>query len=106
VTEGVHLLKNGISPYEGDLFHETPLHLLVYSWLVLLKQPLLDLVFILVDACTCLFLQTLAANYTNQAVIFCFRSYFILLVNFFHSGVERETEQKEVRRRLARNNAD
>lgn len=68
VTEGVHLLKNGISPYDGDLFHETPLHLLVYSWLVLLKQPLLDLVFILIDATTCFFLQTLAANYTNQAV--------------------------------------
>jgi len=70
VTEGVHLLKNGISPYEGDLFHETPLGLVVYSWLVMLKQPLLDLVFILTDAATCFFLQMLAANFSNQAVRF------------------------------------
>ncbi|CAB3363719.1 Hypothetical predicted protein [Cloeon dipterum] len=68
VTEGVHLMKNGISPYEGDLFHETPLGLFFYSWLLTLKQPLLDLFFILMDAATCLCLQSVAASYSAQAV--------------------------------------
>ncbi|XP_059477372.1 phosphatidylinositol glycan anchor biosynthesis class U protein [Neocloeon triangulifer] len=68
VTEGVHLMKNDISPYDGDLFHETPLGLFAFSWLLTLKQPFLDLFFIFVDALTCFCLQMVAESYSSQAL--------------------------------------
>nr|XP_006819314.1 PREDICTED: phosphatidylinositol glycan anchor biosynthesis class U protein-like [Saccoglossus kowalevskii] len=33
VTEGLSLFENGISPYSGDVFHETPLALLMFHYM-------------------------------------------------------------------------
>jgi len=52
VVEGVHLYQRSQSPYEGDIFHETPIGLVFYTYLQQLNPILLQVVFILCDILT------------------------------------------------------
>uniref|UniRef100_A0A1B6LCH5 Phosphatidylinositol glycan anchor biosynthesis class U protein n=1 Tax=Graphocephala atropunctata TaxID=36148 RepID=A0A1B6LCH5_9HEMI len=52
VTEGVVLYNEGTDPYVGDMFHETPLGLVVFHWMILNFPRWLHLVFIGCDLIT------------------------------------------------------
>lgn len=46
-----------MSPYDGDTFHETPLSLYVYQWLLSNWKNLIPVIFIVVDALTAILLS-------------------------------------------------
>ncbi len=52
VVEGAFLHQRSQSPYDGDVFHETPIGLAFYSYLLKLNVGVLYAVFILCDALT------------------------------------------------------
>lgn len=52
VFEAVHLLDIGVSPYDGDTFHETPVLLYIYRWLIKNWPNLIPILFIIVDVLT------------------------------------------------------
>ncbi|KAG5322551.1 PIGU protein, partial [Pseudoatta argentina] len=67
VTEGVYLHKFGIDPYEGDLFHETPIGLYVFTLMQeYLPQWALFLLFVVVDLTTALCLAHAAKHYAFE----------------------------------------
>ncbi|KAL0103422.1 hypothetical protein PUN28_017589 [Cardiocondyla obscurior] len=67
VTEGVYLHKFGIDPYEGDLFHETPIGLYMFHLMQeYLPQWALFLLFVVVDLTTALCLAFAAKHYAIE----------------------------------------
>ncbi|XP_034942316.1 phosphatidylinositol glycan anchor biosynthesis class U protein [Chelonus insularis] len=67
VTEGVQLRDFGIDPYSGDLFHETPLGLVVFSWMhKFLSFQSLKIIFIITDLLTAWFIYLTARNYIAE----------------------------------------
>ncbi|XP_013381827.1 phosphatidylinositol glycan anchor biosynthesis class U protein [Lingula anatina] len=57
VTEGLSLYNSGISPYAGDIFHETPLILKFFNYTVKKMPGLVDLIFVLTDILTAFVLE-------------------------------------------------
>ncbi|XP_078688856.1 GPI-anchor transamidase component PIGU-like [Branchiostoma floridae x Branchiostoma belcheri] len=57
MTEGLSLLDHGISPYEGDMFHETPLVLMLFYCLNKIWSGLIPIFFLLVDWLTAMILH-------------------------------------------------
>ncbi|KZS16662.1 phosphatidylinositol glycan anchor biosynthesis class U protein [Daphnia magna] len=74
VVEGVYLHQRSQSPYEGDVFHETPTGLLFYTYLLKLNCNVLQAVFILCDVITAivltkatrLFIQDIVKDQQNK----------------------------------------
>ncbi|XP_008549393.1 phosphatidylinositol glycan anchor biosynthesis class U protein [Microplitis demolitor] len=67
VTEGVHLRNFGIDPYSGDLFHETPIGLVFFTWVhKYLSLWSLRILFIIGDLLTSWFLYATACNYVKE----------------------------------------
>ncbi|XP_032664369.1 phosphatidylinositol glycan anchor biosynthesis class U protein [Odontomachus brunneus] len=67
VTEGVYLYNFGIDPYEGDLFHETPIGLYVFNFMQkYLSQWALFLLFIVTDLTTAVCLAIAAKHYAIE----------------------------------------
>ncbi|KAL6449328.1 hypothetical protein ACFW04_000738 [Cataglyphis niger] len=67
VTEGVYLYEFGIDPYEGDLFHETPIGLYVFKFIQkYLPQWALFLLFVVTDLTTALCLALTAKRYAIE----------------------------------------
>nr|CAD7195794.1 unnamed protein product [Timema douglasi]CAD7398817.1 unnamed protein product [Timema poppensis] len=74
VTEGVSLYNEGINPYVGDMFHETPLGLFVYDWMIRNLAQWMGIIFICCDLMTahllyktaCLFMKELCQQQTEQ----------------------------------------
>ncbi|EFN62573.1 Phosphatidylinositol glycan anchor biosynthesis class U protein [Camponotus floridanus] len=67
VTEGVYLYEFGIDPYEGDLFHETPIGLYVFKLIQkYLPQWALFLLFVVTDLTTALCLAFTAKRYAIE----------------------------------------
>ncbi|XP_013787439.1 phosphatidylinositol glycan anchor biosynthesis class U protein-like [Limulus polyphemus] len=60
VTEGVHLYRQGVSPYSGDVFHESPLSLLLYEIVTRYIVDWVSLLFVLCDLLTAFFLGAAA----------------------------------------------
>ncbi|XP_043499069.1 phosphatidylinositol glycan anchor biosynthesis class U protein [Polistes fuscatus] len=67
VTEGVYLHNNGIDPYSGDLFHETPICLYVFD-IIQRHFPwyILCLLFVVTDLMTALCLAYVGNSYANS----------------------------------------
>lgn len=65
LKEGIYLFESGVDPYTGDLFHETPLTLVLFRTLIQLLGPALHLLFIFVDLLTAFLLFRTAANYIH-----------------------------------------
>lgn len=57
VVEGVTLLDLGISPYDGDTFHEVPIFLIFYHRLYTYLKPWLPVIFAAIDVLTGLILS-------------------------------------------------
>ncbi|XP_076322304.1 phosphatidylinositol glycan anchor biosynthesis class U isoform X2 [Tachypleus tridentatus] len=62
VTEGVHLYRQGISPYLGDVFHESPLSLLLYEVVTRYFVDWVFLLFVLCDLLTAFLLGAAAGK--------------------------------------------
>uniref|UniRef100_A0A2S2QLQ1 Phosphatidylinositol glycan anchor biosynthesis class U protein n=1 Tax=Sipha flava TaxID=143950 RepID=A0A2S2QLQ1_9HEMI len=70
VIEGVSLYNENINPYEGDLFHETPLALVFFSYLTsILSDFYVTLVFIGCDILTAFVLYSTSKIYTKNLII-------------------------------------
>ncbi|XP_072013525.1 phosphatidylinositol glycan anchor biosynthesis class U protein-like [Amphiura filiformis] len=63
VTEGVTLLQNGVTPYSGDVFHESPLVLYFFHHVHSLSTRLVPFVFLFLDLLTGYILHSAAAVY-------------------------------------------
>ncbi|KAE8576582.1 hypothetical protein XENTR_v10004250 [Xenopus tropicalis] len=61
VVEGMALLDLGVSPYSGDLFHETPLILYLFHFLV----DYAEIVFMITDALTAITLYLAVKDYNK-----------------------------------------
>lgn len=72
MTEGVALYKDGINPYDGDIFHESPVGLALYSQLIDYASSYLPAVFIIVDLVTGHLLYLTAVEYMKHLVGFIF----------------------------------
>ena len=68
MTEGAYLMEQGISPYEGDMVHEPPLTLLLYSFLIQHYAALIPAAFILVDLLTAHILKLTADSFVQKQV--------------------------------------
>ena len=79
VIEGSYLMEQGISPYEGDMVHEPPLTLLLYSFLIQNYTALIPAVFILVDLLTAHILKLTADNFVKKQVMMLCRLSFSFL---------------------------
>ncbi|CAH0394485.1 unnamed protein product [Bemisia tabaci] len=67
VLEGSVLYDEGIDPYKGDIFHETPFILVVSNWLMHNFSPtLICLIFIACDILTAVLLYKTAALFMNE----------------------------------------
>ncbi|XP_044580608.1 phosphatidylinositol glycan anchor biosynthesis class U protein [Cotesia glomerata] len=67
VTEGVHLHNFGIDPYSGDLFHETPIGLVFFTWILrYLSFWSLRILFVVADLLTSWFLFQTARHYVKE----------------------------------------
>lgn len=60
VEEGAFLYKNGVDPYEGDVYHENPLVLIGAHFLIEHFFHLIPLLFVVVDLLTGLLLYFMA----------------------------------------------
>ncbi|KAG8040289.1 hypothetical protein G9C98_000860 [Cotesia typhae] len=67
VTEGVHLHNFGIDPYSGDLFHETPIGLVFFTWILrYLSFWSIRILFVVADLLTSWFLFQTARHYVKE----------------------------------------
>ena len=68
MTEGAALYAEGINPYLGDIFHETPLSLVVFTWLIENVATMLPVIFVAMDLLTALLLHVTATCFMNEMV--------------------------------------
>lgn len=66
VTEGVTLYQEGINPYDGDIFHETPLALVIFDHMLRTIPRYIGLVFIFTDLLTSYLLFLTARNFMQE----------------------------------------
>lgn len=69
LTEGVFMYQSGQSPYEGVVFHETPLALFVFSLVKSQSDLISRLLFILGDLITCLILSKLGEIVAKERML-------------------------------------
>lgn len=65
VLEGVHLYTVDVDPYSGDLFHESPLVLIVVRFLIQFLGPFIDVVFVSIDILVAHLLYSTAFTYVS-----------------------------------------
>ena len=70
LTEGVTLWRSGVDPYSGALFHETPLTLTAFTFLInnLSKSVWLDVLFVLADLLAAFLLGKLAKQVRRRII--------------------------------------
>lgn len=69
VEEGVFLYSQGIPVYSGGVFHETPLCLLISSFLIRSWRAYLPLLFVACDLLTAALLAAVAASYGRKQLL-------------------------------------
>ncbi|XP_067145001.1 phosphatidylinositol glycan anchor biosynthesis class U protein [Centruroides vittatus] len=67
-VEGVHLDIQGISPYSGDTFHESPLALMLYKLMIQYVGEYVPLLFVISDVITTVFLMLGSKKYLLHLV--------------------------------------
>ncbi|XP_011561007.2 phosphatidylinositol glycan anchor biosynthesis class U protein [Plutella xylostella] len=63
LTEGVYLYDHDVNPYEGDAFHESPIMLIVFHFLMKKVPYLLPLIFTIIDLITAHLLYKTAKSF-------------------------------------------
>lgn len=69
VVEGISLDHNGISPYNSDVFHEPPIMLLFYKFMVKLLGSYVNAVFILTDILIAIVLEKSARQFARYMLV-------------------------------------
>jgi len=69
LTEGVYMYMNGQSPYQGVVFHETPLALFVFSLVQTQTEIISRLLFIIGDLISCVILSKLGEIVVRQRIL-------------------------------------
>ncbi|XP_015924448.1 phosphatidylinositol glycan anchor biosynthesis class U protein [Parasteatoda tepidariorum] len=64
--EGVHLWKQGVDPYDSDIFHESPLGLVAYNYLLTHYQEWIPVIFAACDVITAVLLSLTAKIYLKK----------------------------------------
>ncbi|KAJ1962716.1 hypothetical protein GGI12_002480 [Dipsacomyces acuminosporus] len=62
LVEGLHLSRHGVSPYDGGVFHQSPLLLLAFRVIDAFPALFTDLVYIMADASIALILAKIAGS--------------------------------------------
>lgn len=68
MTEGAILHQENTDPYLGDMFHEMPVGLYIFSWMIRNIPQWLNLLFITCDLLTAHLLYKAAIKYTKDLV--------------------------------------
>jgi phosphatidylinositol glycan class U len=68
VTEGAYLYREGINPYMGDNFHETPLGLTVFNKMITHMPQWIGIIFIVCDLVTAHVLYRTAEMFMSDLV--------------------------------------
>lgn len=68
--EGATLYQEGTNPYIGDMFHEMPLGLFIFNWMIQNIPHWLNLIFIICDLLTAHLLFRAASKYIEDLVSF------------------------------------
>ena len=69
MTEGIYLQDSGIDPYSGDIFHQSPISLMIFGMLQKdFTNWAMKILFIVVDLSTALLLAKTAKNYVDVLV--------------------------------------
>ncbi|KAJ2611098.1 hypothetical protein H4S08_003314 [Coemansia sp. RSA 1365] len=68
LVEGLHLSAHGVSPYDGGVFHQSPLLLLLFKPLYYLPSIFTDMLYTTADVLVALMLAKLAALKANSAL--------------------------------------
>ncbi|XP_066583205.1 phosphatidylinositol glycan anchor biosynthesis class U protein [Prorops nasuta] len=69
VTEGIYLYNFGVDPYIGDLFHETPIGLFIFTFIQkYLSHSMLLILFVATDILTASLLALTAKNYSAELI--------------------------------------
>ncbi|BES97984.1 unnamed protein product [Nesidiocoris tenuis] len=66
MTEGAALYRHGISPYAGDIFHETPLALVLCDFMIRRLPDFIGVVYVAVDVLAGLTLYFTAKSYMKE----------------------------------------
>ncbi|XP_055920771.1 phosphatidylinositol glycan anchor biosynthesis class U protein [Eupeodes corollae] len=66
VQEGVHLYKNQIDPYLGDMVHETPLILISLAWAYSTIPQLVPWIYIMIDLAAAFILFKMSKEFIHQ----------------------------------------
>lgn len=68
VKEGAFLYASGINPYDGDMYHENPIILVVSNALIRHWPSLIPFVFIAIDLLTAALLHQMSKRYITAMV--------------------------------------
>lgn len=68
VTEGAYLYNEGINPYVGDNFHETPLGLIVFDKMINHIPQWIGIIFVVCDIVTAHVLYHTAQTFMSEMV--------------------------------------
>lgn len=68
VTEGAYLYSEGINPYLGENFHETPLGLIIFHKMISSIPQWIGFIFIVCDLATAHVLYHTAQIFMNEMV--------------------------------------
>ncbi|XP_035210423.1 phosphatidylinositol glycan anchor biosynthesis class U protein-like [Stegodyphus dumicola] len=68
-VEGVSLLKHGTDPYDSDIFHESPLALIIYDYLLSYPEEWIPVIFALCDVITAVVLSFTSKIYLDESSI-------------------------------------
>ena len=68
VTEGAYLYNEGINPYVGDNFHETPLGLIVFDKMINHIPQWIGIIFVVCDIVTAHVLYHTAQTFMSELV--------------------------------------
>lgn len=68
IKEGVHLYNNGIDPYSGDIVHEHPFILLIFTWILTNIPKIIPFLYISFDLLTGLLLHKMTKEFIKQKI--------------------------------------
>lgn len=72
VKEGAFLYASGINPYDGDMYHENPIILVLSNALIRKCPSLVPFVFIAIDLMTAILLHQMSKRFVTSMVCFFF----------------------------------
>ena len=68
VKEGAYLFENGVNPYDGDMYHKSPLILLLTSQLIKCYSAAIPYIFVMLDILTGVLLYIATKRFINEMV--------------------------------------